>query len=93
MGVLRRRTKPIGESRRSRLVPSSLDDASNPLVLQGRRGRDLLLRKQRLMTMLLILIYTSVGGRLRDRAIRLTMIDRLIEQDKVLLMGRQIQVL
>ena len=44
--------------------------------------------------MLLIgLIYTSVGGRLRDRAIRLTMFDRLIEQDEVLLMGRQVQML
>jgi len=44
--------------------------------------------------MLLWLVYTSDGGRLRDRAlVRLTMIDRLIEQDKVLLVRRQIQVL
>jgi hypothetical protein len=69
-------------------VPSGLDDASNALVLQGRRGRDLLLREQRLMTMLLVLIYTSVGGRLRDGATRLTLLDRLIEQDEVLLMRR-----
>jgi len=74
-------------------VSSGLDDASNSLVLQRRRGRDLLLRKQGLVTMLLICVYTSVGGRLRDRAIMLTKFDRLIEQDEVLLMRRQIQVL
>jgi hypothetical protein len=39
-------------------------------------------------------IHTSVGGRLRDRAaVRLTvLLDRLIEQDEVLLMKRQIQM-
>jgi hypothetical protein len=36
--------------------------------------------------MLLNLIYTSCGGRLLDTAIMLTLLDRLIEQDEVLLM-------
>jgi hypothetical protein len=74
-------------------VPGGLDDACNSLVLQRRRGRELL-RKQRLVTMLLVWVHTSDGGRLRDAATRLTvLIDRLIEQDEVLLMWRQIQVL
>lgn len=70
-------------------MPCGLDDASNALVLQRWRGRGLLLREERLVTMLLNSIHTSVGGRLRDRAVRLTEgLDRLIEQDEVLLMRR-----
>ena len=91
--ILRRRGEPVGESRRSRLVPCSLDDVCNALVLQRRRRR--LLREQMLSVMLLLagLIYTLVGRRLRDRAIRLTMLDRLVEQDEVPLVGREIEVL
>ena len=70
-----------------------LNDACNTLVLQRRRGRGLL-RKELLGTLMLIQMYASVGGRLRDRAVRLTAwFDRLIEQDKVLLLRRQIQML
>lgn len=70
-----------------------LNDACNTLVLQRRRGRGLL-RKKRLGTLMLIQMYTSAGGRLRDRTVRLTAwFDRLIEQDKVLLLWRQIQML
>ena len=89
--VLRGRAKPIAESRRIYLVPCGLDDAGNSLVLQRRR-RDLLLLVELVVAMLLVgLVYTSVGGRLRDRAVRLTMFDRLIEQDEVLL-WRQVQM-
>jgi hypothetical protein len=74
-------------------VPSGLDDVCNSLVLQRRRCRGLL-REKELATMLLISIHTSVGGVLQDRATRLTVLfDRLIEQNKVLLIGRQIEML
>ena len=74
-------------------MPGCLDDASNALVLQRRRGRKLL-RKQRSVSKLLIWVHTSDGGRLRDWATKLTvLLDRLIEQNKVLLMWRQVQVL
>lgn len=69
-----------------------LDDAGNTLILQRRRGRGLLL-KELLWAMLLSCVYTSVGGRLRGRSVRLTWFDRLIEQDKVLLLRGQIQML
>lgn len=73
-------------------MPGCLDDVRNSLVLQRRRRRGLL-REERL-TRLLTEIHTSVGGRLAGWAIKLTgLLDRLIEQDKVLLMGRQIQML
>jgi len=86
--VLRRRAKPVGESRRSRLMPCGLDDAGNSLVLQRRR-RSLLLIKLLVARLLIGLVYTSVGRRLRYRAlVRLTMFDRLIEQDEVLLVWR-----
>lgn len=92
--VLRSRAKPIGESRRSCWVPCSLDDVCNSLVLERGRGSLLLLSRKKLRllaTMLLIVVvYTSVGG---DRAVRLTLFDRLIEQDEVLLVGGQIQML
>src|SRR3954452_13282678 len=95
--VLRRRAEAIGESRRSRWVPCGLDDVGNSLVLQRRRRGLLLMliREQRLAAILLAgIVYTSVGGRLRDRAVvRLTLFDRLIEQDEVLLVRRQVQVL
>lgn len=91
--VLRRRAKPSGESRRSCWVPSGLDDVCNSLVLQRRRRRGLL-REEELVAMLLISIHTSVGGVLREGATRLTVLfDRLIEENKVLLMWRQIEML
>lgn len=72
-------------------MPCGLDDVGNSLILQRRRQGLLMLRmrKKRLVG----LVYTSDGGRLRDCAVaRLTIFDRLIVQDKVLL-GRQIQLL
>lgn len=73
-------------------MPCGLDDAGNSLVLQRRRRG--LLRVELLAAMLLVgLVYTSVGRRLRDRAIRWTLFDRLIEQDEVLLVRRQVQML
>lgn len=92
MRVLRRRAEPVGESRRSRGVPCGLDDVGNSLILQGRR-RGLLREKRKVAMLLAGLVYTSVGGRLRGRAVRLTMFDRLIEQDEVLLVRRQVQML
>jgi hypothetical protein len=68
-------------------MSGSLDDAGNSLVLQRRQRREKLV-----VARWLAVVYTSVGGRLRDRAVRLTLSDRLIEQDEVLL-GRQVQVL
>jgi len=69
-------------------MPCGLDDAGNSLVLQRRR-RSLLLIKLLVARLLIGLVYTSVGRRLRYRAlVRLTMFDRLIEQDEVLLVWR-----
>lgn len=90
MRVLRGRAKPLGESRRRRLVPCCVDDVCNSLVLQRRRGRGLL--RKELGTMLLISVHNS-GGVLRDGAIMLRVFDRLIEQDKVLLVVWQIELL
>jgi hypothetical protein len=46
------------------------------------------------LLVLMMVDHTSVGRRLRDRAVRLTMLlGRLVEQDKVLLMRRQVQML
>jgi hypothetical protein len=91
--ILRGGANPIGESRRRRLVSCGLNDACNTLVLQRRRGRGLL-RKELLGTLMLIQSCTSVVGRLRDGTVRLTAwFDRLIEQDKVLLLWGQVQML
>lgn len=70
-----------------------LDEICNSRVLQRRRSRGLL-RKELLAAMLLISIHTSVGGVLGSRAIRLTvLLDRLIEQDEVLLKVLLMQLL
>lgn len=75
-------------------MPSGLDDAGNALVLQRRRREGGLLREERLSAVLLSCVYTSVGGRLRGLTTRLTeRLGRLREQDKVLMLGRQIEVL
>ncbi len=73
-------------------MPCGLDDAGNTVVLQRRRGRELL-REQWLVAMLLICVYTSVGGRCGGTTRLTVWFDRLIEQDKVLLLRGQIQVL
>ena len=69
-------------------MPGGVYDVGNTLVV-GQRWRRCLL-EERLDK--LILICTSVGGRLRNGALaRLTLFDRLIVQDEVLLRG-QVQV-
>ncbi len=105
LGILRRRAKPIGESRRSSIwEPCSLDEVGNSSTLQRRRrrrrrrSRSLWVELRRVVAAESLLVgmrnHTSVGRRLRDRAIRLTMLlGRLIEQDEVLLMRGKIQML
>jgi hypothetical protein len=87
--ILRGRVEPIGESRRRSVVPCSLYDLRNSLVLQSGCRRCWLL----LMLLLLRLSLTPVSGGLLCRAVRLLMtLRRSIEQDKVLL-RRQTQIL
>ncbi len=58
------------------------------------RGRARLVELRLVAAESLLTDYTSVGRRLGDRAVRLTvLLDRLIEQDKVLLMRGQVQML
>lgn len=71
-------------------MPCCLDDLSNSLILQVRSGRS---GRYLVLLVLLVLMLTSYGGRLRDRAVRLMTLRWRIEQDKVLLMWRQIQML
>jgi hypothetical protein len=57
-------------------------------------GRLLLLLLLLAVLLQMMLAHTSAGGRLGNRAVRLTfLLDRLVEQDEVLLLGRQPQVL